>query len=422
MLPANTALAGFADLDVTQLWQVLQRELAQSGIPEAAEAARAFPQIFEAQTEIPWTPLLASLGGEIGVVLTLDDTRKISFPAGQGGQIEMPRPALLVAVKVTNDLLYDRISAKFQVNPKSATSEEAGLKICSMPMPVPLPISLEPTVASSGDYFYFATSPDLVRTVQAVRQGKSPSLKASRTFQDLAKYLPSEGNQFTFVSGKLGQTIREVQRQAMQASGMPEEGRALLQRLFGAGQSAGSLSIGAHTSTGWRTTSVGNQDSASAVLLAPVGVVAVGAGLLLPAFAKAKSSAQSIGSVNQVKQLGLAARLYAGDHKDKFPNGQTWGDDLKEYVGNTKVYKAPNDSGPGQCSYAYNEKLSGRDVSKVDPQTVLFFESDGGWNQSGGPDLLLAQPRSAEAYVIGLADGSVQQIAAPRLRSLRWEP
>src|SRR5438552_5007526 len=73
MLPANTALAAFGDLDVTQLWQVLQRELTQSGIPEAAEAARTFPQMFEKQTQIPWAPLLASLGGELGVALTLDE-------------------------------------------------------------------------------------------------------------------------------------------------------------------------------------------------------------------------------------------------------------------------------------------------------------------------------------------------------------
>ena len=247
--------------------------------------------------------------------------------------------------------------------------------------------------------------------------------QASAEFRDLAKHLPAEGNQFVYVSPSLGKTFRDVQQQAVRESGMPDEQIALLQRLSGSGGPSYSLAVGAHTSTGWHTTSVGNQDSGSAALLLPVvGATAVGAGLLLPALAKAKAKAQTINSVNQMKQLGLAARMYSNDHKDKFPNAQTWCDDLQQFVGNTQVYKAPNDSGPGRCSYAYNEKLSGLDESKINPQTVLFFEADGGWNRSGGPELLLSRPRSGSMYVIGLADGSVQQMAPARLDSLRWEP
>jgi hypothetical protein len=423
MLPANTALAGFADLDLGQFWQVLERELTQSGIPEAAEAARAFPRLFEQQTQIPWKPLLASLAGEIGFVFALDPTNTISIPAG-GNAIALPAPGLLVAIKVNSDFLYDRISDRLQkANPNTTTSQEPGLKLCSMPLPLPLPIALAPTVASSGDYFFFGTSPELVRSVQAVRQGKQPGLKSSAQFQALAKHLPAEGNQFMYVAPSFGQTLNDLRRQALGNSGMQGEPVALLQRLLAGGEPFYSLAIGAHTATGWQRTSVGNQDSASAVLLAPaVAVTAVGAGLILPALAKAKSKAQTINSVNQLKQLGLAARMYANDHNEKFPNAQTWCDDLKPFLNGTKMFKAPNDPRPGACSYAFNEKLSGKEEGKINPQTVLFFEADADWNGSGGQELLLPRPRSAGVYVIGFADGSVQQIQAGRLGSLRWEP
>jgi len=422
MLPANTALAAFGDLDVAQLWQVLERELTQSGIRDIVEGVRAFPQMFEKQTQIPWKPLLDSLGGEIGVILTLDLAKQFSIPGNRGNQVELPTPALLIAIKVNNDLLYSQISAKLQPNPQTVTSEEPGLKICAMPIPLPLPIALQLTVASSGDYFYFASSPDLVRAVQAVRQGKRPGVKTSAEFQALAKYLPAEGNQFVYVSQNLGQALSDVQQQAARESGLDGEKMAILQRFLGAAGPRYSLAIGAHTPAGWQTTTVGNQDSASAVMLVPVGVAAVGAGMLLPALAKAKSKAQTINSVNQLKQLGLAARMYANDHNDKFPTAQSWCDDLKQFVGNPSVYKAPNDSSPGPCSYAYNEKLSGMSEGKINPQTVLFFETDAGWNLSGGPELLLPRPRSAGVYVIGLADGSVQQVQAARIGSLRWDP
>jgi hypothetical protein len=43
------------------------------------------------------------------------------------------------------------------------------------------------------------------------------------------------------------------------------------------------------------------------------------AGMLLPALAKAKSKAQSIKCVNNLKNVGLAFRIFATDHGDRFP-------------------------------------------------------------------------------------------------------
>jgi len=422
MLPANTALTMFGDFDVNQLWQVLERELLDSGVPEAQEPVRNWPQMFEKQTKIPWADLMASLGGEVGVILTLEDSQTVELPMGRGARISLPEPGLVVAIKVKNTLLYDKLSVQLQANPKAITTEEGGLKICSMQVPAPIP--LEPAVASSGDYFYFASSPRLVRAVQDVRQGRDPGLKSSPEFQELAKHLPVEGNQFVYVSRRFGETFVDLQQQMMGTVGMPQEQLELLQRVFNQAGRSYSMSVGAHTATGWQTISVGNQDSASSVVLLPtVGATAIGAGLLLPALAKAKAKAQMISSVNNLKQLGLAARIYSNENQNRFPKAESWSDDLKKFVGNTKVYKAANDPSPSPCSFAYNAKLSGMDETKIDPQTVLFFETDNGqWNQSGGPELLLARPRGGGPYVIGFADGSVQQITSARLSSLRWDP
>ena len=43
------------------------------------------------------------------------------------------------------------------------------------------------------------------------------------------------------------------------------------------------------------------------------------AALLLPPLAQAKAKAQRISCVNNLKQVGLAARMYASDHKEFFP-------------------------------------------------------------------------------------------------------
>lgn len=54
-------------------------------------------------------------------------------------------------------------------------------------------------------------------------------------------------------------------------------------------------------------------------LLVVIAIVAILAALLLPALARAKEKAGLIACVGQLRQVGLAMRSFANDHRDKFP-------------------------------------------------------------------------------------------------------
>ena len=159
----------------------------------------------------------------------------------------------------------------------------------------------------------------------------------------------------------------------------------------------------------------------SGVLLLFIPIMAA---MLLPALSAAKNKAQAISCLNNEKQLSLAVRMYSLDHTNRYPTAATWCDDIQTAVGMDKVFKCPAAESL-RCGYAYNAKLDGVDESSVNPQTVMIFESDQGWNASGGPELA-AESRhgrgAAKMMNVAFADGHVERVTADRLATLRWEP
>lgn len=151
-------------------------------------------------------------------------------------------------------------------------------------------------------------------------------------------------------------------------------------------------------------------------------MIPIFAAMLLPALAAAKQKAQEINCINNEKQLALAVRMYSDDHTNQFPPATTWCDATKVDVGSEKVFKCAAANSSSRCDYAFNAKLGGLDESKINPNTVIIFESDGGWNANGGPELMIGKPRHARLFVVAFADGSVQQLPASQLNILRWDP
>lgn len=71
----------------------------------------------------------------------------------------------------------------------------------------------------------------------------------------------------------------------------------------------------------WRCRSTGTAFTLIELLVV-IAILALLAALLLPALARAKDSAKSIQCLDQMRQIGLATRLYADDNGDLLPRSQ----------------------------------------------------------------------------------------------------
>jgi prepilin-type N-terminal cleavage/methylation domain-containing protein len=156
-------------------------------------------------------------------------------------------------------------------------------------------------------------------------------------------------------------------------------------------------------------------------LLVVIAIIAILASLLLPSLARAKGKGQSIKCISNLKQIGLAIRMYADEHEDKFPiaeqnlltpsfpnlsfpsNPPMINIVLSNYVsGVMKVFECPNDNfsyfQTQGTSYEYDAALSdtSADRQQVQNRRVMNdFESVHSPNgTNGAKNVLLGDGRA----------------------------
>ena len=175
--------------------------------------------------------------------------------------------------------------------------------------------------------------------------------------------------------------------------------------------------------------------SGIAVPVAALPIVAMLMGIMMPALVRARSMGQRAVCMSNLKQLGVATMMYAENNKEQYPTTDKWCDLLGPYYGNnSKVLICPatqkskcgyakmcgytiEPNAKHQCNYAINPNAK-RDC-RFPATTILLFESNPGWNQSGGPELLTTQNHDGGCNVL-FCDGHVEFVRAENINNLRW--
>ena len=329
-LPANTALAVFADLDVHLLWTTADKEIADSGLPQAQAWLEKLPAQFEQRTQVKWDAFLGSLGGEFGLVVTLDQSNSIPIPL-PGGAMTVPTPGLLLAVKVNDDTIFNRIDQQLKSNQQVVSVDQSGLKMRTLVFPLPFIGELRPSAASAGGYLFIASSDGLINESLAVKSGKTPGLKSTDEFKHLSQGLPEQGNSFAYMSRRFAETLTQVQQQAMAANTKANSEMTQWLQSFVRQRPAFAYTVGVNTPAGFLSVGNGSQSCANVVLLPGVAVAGALAAIAVPNFVKARQTSQRNACINNLRQLDAAKNQWALE-KGKSPTDVPTMNDLTPYL------------------------------------------------------------------------------------------
>jgi hypothetical protein len=342
LLPESTALATTADLDLLLAWTSIQHAVQSLDMPEVSSGMDQAPAKFKELTGLDLDAALHSLGGEYGLILTLDQHKIITLPLGVT-TFEIPSPGLCLVFKVKSDVIFDRVDQILKGNPLVTKVDEPDLKMRSFSIPLPIPVDVRPSLARVGDYLLLASSDNLVREIVAVKSGQKKGYKTTDEFKRLSQGIPDNGNNFSLVSGALGSTFAQIQEKSMAMQKMDPEALKTFRQLTKQGTNCGSYSVGVNGPEGWEGFANGSQGGQAILIVPAVAAVAIGAAALLPALAKAKSKAQDITCINNLRQIDLCKRLWAEDNKKQSTDTPAWSD-LEPYLGggsNAKMLVCP---------------------------------------------------------------------------------
>lgn len=349
--PKDTLLLVTEDLDAQTAWALVRQMVQDIGGAVATAAMDGQLAKMKNDTGLDVAAAIPSLSGEVTLLVAQNPAEKMTLPlrpmpGAPTFTFDSPRVCLMLRVK--DDGLYQMLKQGLLKDyPAITEATEGKLRNLAVPVPQSSTWPITPAIATDGEYIYYATHVDYVKTLAAAA---GPSLRESDEFKQLAVNMPTDGNGCTFVSQRLKKavldawqaTISNASAPAGAASGPggaivglpnpavgglpggalpgPSASASAEERMFSnvfrqLSQSAlsGSLTVRVNRPDGVLLVSRSDWNGAQilpAAVIAPAGILV---GIAVPGFIKARGKAQSNACYENLAKLEGATDNWAID-------------------------------------------------------------------------------------------------------------
>jgi prepilin-type N-terminal cleavage/methylation domain-containing protein/prepilin-type processing-associated H-X9-DG protein len=117
-------------------------------------------------------------------------------------------------------------------------------------------------------------------------------------------------------------------------------------------------------------------------LLVVIAIIAILAAILFPVFARAREKARQASCQSNLKQIALAAIMYAQDYDERcvlgYETGRLWSDLLAPYMKNTQMLICPSATQYAANGYGINsQSMSGPALASIQQPASTIYFADG---------------------------------------------
>lgn len=337
-LPADAEFVRTGTGEPAALWKLVRSVVAEMATPEIAAAFDGQLNSLKTGMGVNLDKVFESMGGESFVSIQFSKTKTLSLPSSGAKPVSMPEPSLLMGVVVKDNSLVEALEAAIAKSGMlSVTNDAGGIKTISLPMPMPFP--LKPAYTVHEGFFLFGSTPDVVADAIKSFKGKT-GLVATPAFKKAFEGMPMVNNGMAYMSPRFMNTILDVQKAMMDSTG-EDKMSEMMESLMGYKRDMSASEVFVNKRNGIAmigTSSVGAKQMVAATLMMPVGIMA---GVAIPSFMKARSTASANACINNLRQIDAAKEQWALEQK-KASGDAAEEAGVVQYIRGAKLPRCPN--------------------------------------------------------------------------------